>query len=146
MGVRTFDLTVKNRLITGCSRLSGASTLEAVRPYGAYRRYERWGVAVNRGRMIAAARRYGPLVACLAVLALLAGGGSLVALPHRAGAPKAGAVLAPGAQGSLGHHPWWDPRGWFGGSGAPGPRTIAAAGGPQTGRKLAQVAAPPVRR
>jgi RHS repeat-associated protein len=101
---------------------------------------------VNRGRMIAAARRYGPLVACLAVLALVAGGGSLVVLPHRAGPPRAGAVLAPGSQGSLAHHPWWDPRGWFGGSGVPKSRTIAAVGGPQTGRRLRQVASPPVRR
>ena len=45
--------------------------------------------------------------------------------PVRApGGRPAMAILAPGSNGSLQHHPWWDPRGWFTAS-APEPRVLA---------------------
>jgi hypothetical protein len=45
--------------------------------------------------------------------------------PVRApGGRPALAILAPGSNGSLQHHPWWDPRGWFAPS-VPEPRVLA---------------------
>jgi len=101
---------------------------------------------VDRGRVIGLARRYGPLAVVLTVLGLVAGGVAPVPFTSGGGGHRAPGVMAPGSSGSIGHHHWWDPRGWFGGHGAPGPRTIAAAGGPQVGRRLRQAAAPTPRR
>jgi hypothetical protein len=63
---------------------------------------------------------------------LLAGAALLAAMslvlsqmsPVRApGGRPAMAILAPGSNGSLQHHPWWDPRGWFA-AGVPKPRVL----------------------
>ncbi|MBO0807216.1 MAG: DNRLRE domain-containing protein, partial [Actinobacteria bacterium] len=83
----------------------------------------------------------------MAAVALLASGITVAALPG--GSPGAGSgALPPGSRGSLAHHSWWDPRGWFGGStpDALKPKTIAAGGGPQRTLMPHQAKAGPVRR
>ena len=104
---------------------------------------------MNRARVMGAARRYGwytPLVAMVVAGVLVAVGAPPQALGGHGGSRPAPAVLAPGSSGSITHYPWWDPRGWLGGEGAPRPRTLAAGGGPQIGRLPRQVALPAPRR
>lgn len=83
--------------------------------------------------MAVVARKYGwyaPLVAIAMAGVLIAWLAPPVSVTGH-GSGQAPGVLAPGSSGSVTHHPWWDPRGWFGGGGgAPGPRTMAAGGGP----------------
>jgi RHS repeat-associated protein len=99
---------------------------------------------VSRGGVFAVVRRYGRLAVVLTALALVAGGVPLVAFTGGPG-HGAGGVLAPGSSGSVHGHAWWDPRGWSGGGGAPGPRVIAAAGGPRTARMPRQSVSSPRR-
>src|SRR5262245_16482517 len=75
--------------------------------------------------------RYVPVIILVAVLALLAGG--LPAVLGGSGTPSRPGltVQAPGSNGSVQSHHWWDPRGWFGGGGgggggAPSSHAIAA--------------------
>jgi len=88
----------------------------------------------------------------LSAAALLAAAGLVVSQlpPARvAGSHRTPGVQAAGSNGSLQHHSWWDPRGWFGGGGtAPKPRVLAGnvAAVPGTGRMPRQVAMGPVRR
>lgn len=85
-------------------------------------------------------------IVVMVVLAIIAG--TLVAVnppPRSHGL----AIQAAGSQGSVPHHPWWDPRDWFGsGPGAPGSHALAgsAAALPSHGQVLRQVKAPPARR
>jgi RHS repeat-associated protein len=59
--------------------------------------------------------------ALLAAVCLVLSQMSPVRAPQRR---PAVAILAPGSNGSLQHHPWWDPRGWFAPS-VPEPRVLA---------------------
>jgi RHS repeat-associated protein len=101
---------------------------------------------VNRRRLPSSRRGWIQLTAVAAALSLVLTGVALAAFPGGGGGRPAS--LAPGSSGSVHHYAWWDPRGWFGGGGgrAPQARTIAADGGPQTGRRLHEAAAPAPHR
>jgi len=103
-------------------------------------------VAVNRGRVFRGKRWWVPLAAVVGTVALLIGVVPQFSVPGTVGSHSASGVLAPGSSGSLAHHPWWDPRGWFAGDSTPKARTLAAGGGPMVTRGPRQVKAPPARR
>ncbi|MBO0832615.1 MAG: hypothetical protein J2P29_11670, partial [Actinobacteria bacterium] len=89
------------------------------------------------------------LVVSVACVLSMAAGVTVAVLPSRgSGLPGNAGILAPGSQGSLPHHSWWDPRGWFGGSGAPSSTTLpdATLALPSHSRMPAQKGAPPAHR
>jgi hypothetical protein len=85
----------------------------------------------------------------VAVLALLAGGlPALLASPPGGSGSSGLAVQAAGSSGSVHSLPWWDPRGWFGGSSAPSSHAVAgtAAAIAYPAHQVRQVKAAPARR
>lgn len=104
-------------------------------------------VAAARWMLTGMRRRRRLVVAIGCVIALAAG--VLVAVqPGRNGLPGNPGILAAGSEGSLSHHSWWDPRGWFGGSGAPSSSRLADAtlALPSHRRMPRQEVAPPAHR
>ncbi len=87
----------------------------------------------------------------VSAVALAAAAGLVVSqvTPARVAGHRVPGLQAAGSSGSLQHHPWWDPQGWFAGGGtAPGPRVLAGnvAAVPAAGRMPRQAAMRPVRR
>jgi RHS repeat-associated protein len=99
-------------------------------------------------RLLIGARRRWRAVLAVACALSMAAGITIAALPGRTGVPGNSGILPPGSQGSLPHHSWWDPRGWFGSNGAPSSHVLAgsALALPSHRRMPAQAVAPPLRR
>src|SRR5215472_6058682 len=93
-------------------------------------------------------RRRWQMAIAIACVASMTAGITIVALPTSNGPPPNAGIFAPGSQGSLSHHRWWDPAGWFGGNGAPSSHTLADAtlALPSHSRMPRQAVAPPVHR
>ncbi len=94
-----------------------------------------------------AARRRPRLAVTVTALAMMLAGVTVAVLPHGNGPHPATGILASGSSGSLVHHAWWDPRGWFSSQPQlPKPRKITATGAPRSKPMPRRAATPKPRR
>jgi len=102
---------------------------------------------VDRRRLMNTVRRHARLAVTVTAVATMVVGVTLAVLPRGEGTHRAAGIPPPGSSGSLTHHAWWDPRGWFGGdSQLPKPHRITVIGRPARRPVPRQAVAPKPRR